>query len=247
TTPDPLSLHALLARMAEAGVDMGIMEVSSHALAQQRVSGVPFAGAVFTNLTQDHLDFHPDMESYFKAKARLFLELPRKDKALAINADDPWGRRLLELCPGALSYGLGRGVPGRRHLWGQLLASGTGGVHLRMRADVDFGKFRGKYGGGVARQNRRRQSSARLVGRCRFVGGRCAVAQGYRAKSLLYFRRFGIASQGRVRGGARVVRGYGSECQRSESRSQVLGRFGGRNRPRKETQNHRPRLRRSFQ
>lgn len=135
TTPDPLSLHAMLARMAEAGVDMVFMEVSSHALAQQRVSGVPFAGAVFTNLTQDHLDFHPDMESYFKAKARLFLELPRKDKALAINADDPWGRRLLELCPGALSYGLGRGVPGRRHLWGQLHASGTGGVHLRMRAD----------------------------------------------------------------------------------------------------------------
>ena len=135
TTPDPLSLHAMLARMAKAGVDMVFMEVSSHALAQQRVSGVPFAGAVFTNLTQDHLDFHPDMESYFKAKARLFLELPRKDKALAINADDPWGRRLLELCPDALSYGLGRGVPGRRHLWGELLASGTAGVHLRMRAD----------------------------------------------------------------------------------------------------------------
>ena len=105
TTPDPLSLHAMLARMAAAGVDMVVMEVSSHALAQQRVSGVPFAGAAFTNLTQDHLDFHADMESYFKAKARLFLELPRADKAMAVNADDPWGRRLLELCPGALSYG----------------------------------------------------------------------------------------------------------------------------------------------
>ena len=135
TTPDPLSLHAMLARMAKAGVDVVFMEVSSHALAQQRVSGVPFAGAVFTNLTQDHLDFHPDMESYFKAKARLFLELPRADKAMAINADDPWGRRLLELCPGALSYGLGRGVPGRRHLWGELLSSGTAGVHLKMHAD----------------------------------------------------------------------------------------------------------------
>lgn len=133
TTPDPLSLHAMLARMAEAGVDLAFMEVSSHALAQQRVAGVPFAGAAFTNLTQDHLDFHQDMESYFKAKARLFLELPRADKAMAVNADDPWGRRLLELCPGALSFGLGRGAPGRRHLWGELLASGTAGTHLRMR------------------------------------------------------------------------------------------------------------------
>lgn len=135
TTPDPLSLHAMLARMADAGVDLVFMEVSSHALAQQRVSGVPFSGAVFTNLTQDHLDFHEDMESYFKAKARLFLELPRSDKAMAINADDPWGRRLLELCPAALSYGLGRGAPGRRHLWGELLSSGTEGVHLHMRTE----------------------------------------------------------------------------------------------------------------
>lgn len=142
TTPDPLSLHAMLARMAEAGVDLAFMEVSSHALAQQRVSGVPFAGAAFTNLTQDHLDFHQDMESYFRAKARLFLELPRQDKAMAVNADDPWGRRLLELCPGALSFGLGRGAPGRRHLWGELLASGTAGTHLRMRLDGEEWELR---------------------------------------------------------------------------------------------------------
>ncbi len=142
TTPDPLSLHAMLARMAEAGVELAFMEVSSHALAQQRVSGVPFAGAAFTNLTQDHLDFHPDMESYFRAKARLFLELPREDKAMAVNADDPWGRRLLELCPGALSFGLGRGAPGRRHLWGELLASGTAGTHLRMRLDGEEWELR---------------------------------------------------------------------------------------------------------
>ncbi len=142
TTPDPLSLHAMLARMAEAGVDLAFMEVSSHALAQQRVSGVPFAGAAFTNLTQDHLDFHQDMESYFRAKARLFLELPRADKVMAVNADDPWGRRLLELCPGALSFGLGRGAPGRRHLWGELRASGTAGTHLHMRLDGEEWELR---------------------------------------------------------------------------------------------------------
>lgn len=139
TTPDPLALHAMLARMASAGVDLAVMEVSSHALAQQRVSGIRFAGAAFTNLTQDHLDFHRDMESYFKAKARLFLELPAAEKALAINADDAWGRRLLELCPQALSFGLGRGAPARRHLWGELLSSGTAGCHLRMRLGRDEG------------------------------------------------------------------------------------------------------------
>ena len=72
TTPDPLRVHAMLAAMAQAGVDIAVMEVSSHALEQQRVCGVPFAGASFSNLTQDHLDFHQDMESYFRAKSRLF-------------------------------------------------------------------------------------------------------------------------------------------------------------------------------
>ncbi len=132
TTPDPLKVHSMLVQMDAKGVDVAGMEVSSHAIDQQRVCGVPFAGAAFTNLTQDHLDFHNDMESYFKTKARLFLELPRAEKALAVNADDPWGRRLLELCPRALSFGLQQGPPRRRHLWGELLSAGTDGCHLRM-------------------------------------------------------------------------------------------------------------------
>lgn len=132
TTPDPLKVHSMLAQMDAEGVDVAVMEVSSHAIDQQRICGVPFAGAAFTNLTQDHLDFHNDMESYFKTKARLFLELPRAEKAMVVNADDPWGRRLLELCPRALSFGLQQGPPRRRHLWGELLSAGTGGCHLRM-------------------------------------------------------------------------------------------------------------------
>ena len=135
TTPDPLRVHAMLAAMAQAGVDIAVMEVSSHALEQQRVCGVPFAGASFSNLTQDHLDFHQDMESYFRAKSRLFLELPRADKVMAINGDDPWGRRLLELCPRALSFGLQKALPQQRHLWGELLSAGTDGCHLRMHLD----------------------------------------------------------------------------------------------------------------
>ena len=135
TTPDALSVHAMLAAMAKAGVDVAVMEVSSHAIDQQRVCGVPFSGAAFTNLTQDHLDYHKNMESYFQVKARLFLELPRPDKAMAVNADDPWGRQLLELCPTALSFGLQKGALNKRHLWGELLSAGTEGCHMRMHLE----------------------------------------------------------------------------------------------------------------
>lgn len=132
TTPGPLEAHEALWRMAEAGVKYAIMEVSSHALAQKRVDGVNFAGAIFTNLTQDHLDFHKDMESYFLAKARLFLELGAKDKTVAINVDDPWGARLLALKPEAVSYGLEGDYPGSRHLRGRVLGRGASGMELEM-------------------------------------------------------------------------------------------------------------------
>ena len=72
------------------------MEVSSHALAQQRVAGCRFAGAVFTNLTQDHLDYHASMEEYFEAKALLFADplLLADGVRSVVNSDDPWGARL---------------------------------------------------------------------------------------------------------------------------------------------------------
>ena len=76
------------------------MEVSSHALELRRVEGVRFASAVFTNLTQDHLDFHPTMEEYFGAKRRLFHELA--PAAQVVNVDDPYGRRLAQELPEAV-------------------------------------------------------------------------------------------------------------------------------------------------
>src|SRR3989454_1502094 len=102
TTPDALELQGLLAEMVASGVGAVSMEVSSHALAQRRVDGIAFDVAIFTNLTQDHLDFHGTMERYAEAKARLFFELLReggKPGATAVlNADDPvgadWARRL---------------------------------------------------------------------------------------------------------------------------------------------------------
>jgi len=98
TTPDAPALQALLAAMREAGTTHVAMEVSSHALAQERVAGARFDAAVFTNLTRDHLDFHCDMENYYAAKARLFLEyLPaggKPDPVAIVNVDDPAGARL---------------------------------------------------------------------------------------------------------------------------------------------------------
>ncbi len=94
TTPEAPDLHSLLAVMRERGASAVTMEVSSHALELGRVDGVHFDLAVFTNLSQDHLDFHGDMESYFGAKAALFTA----DRAAAglVCVDDAWGRRLAE-------------------------------------------------------------------------------------------------------------------------------------------------------
>ncbi|MCT0223604.1 UDP-N-acetylmuramoyl-L-alanyl-D-glutamate--2,6-diaminopimelate ligase [Synechococcus sp. CS-1328] len=88
-------LQAQLAQAVEAGARIGAMEVSSHALDQERVSGCRFAGAVFTNLTQDHLDYHATMEAYFAAKCRLF-EDPLLAGGAVVNVDDPWGLRLAQ-------------------------------------------------------------------------------------------------------------------------------------------------------
>lgn len=132
TTPGLLQLHAMLGQMQAAGVDTVIMEVSSHALAQGRVAGIDFSGAIFTNLTQDHLDYHRDMETYFRAKAKLFLQLPKENKAMALNADNHYGRRLIELLPKALSFGLHKRLPGLRHLWGDILSASPAGMSLRM-------------------------------------------------------------------------------------------------------------------
>lgn len=95
TTPFPVELQQQLHSAVAAGCELGVMEVSSHALAQGRVLGCEFDVAVFTNLTQDHLDFHRDMEDYFAAKALLFNPDYLHGKAI-INADDPYGKRLIE-------------------------------------------------------------------------------------------------------------------------------------------------------
>lgn len=95
TTPFAVELQQQLAAAVAAGCKLGVMEVSSHALAQGRVLGCPFEVAVFTNLTQDHLDYHADLADYFSAKAMLFSPTYLKGRAV-INFDDPYGQRLIQ-------------------------------------------------------------------------------------------------------------------------------------------------------
>src|SRR3954463_2181098 len=98
TTPEALELNQILAEALGHGATQAVMEVSSHALAQQRVYGIPFSAAVFTNLTRDHLDYHHTMEEYFASKQILFegcgTNAPR---AAVLNRDDEYGRKLVEV------------------------------------------------------------------------------------------------------------------------------------------------------
>jgi UDP-N-acetylmuramoyl-L-alanyl-D-glutamate--2,6-diaminopimelate ligase len=96
TTPDPIALHAELARLADDGVSHLAMEASSHGLDQFRLDGVRVSAAAFTNLSRDHLDYHRDMESYFAAKRRLFEELLPRGAAAIVNADSPHHDALAE-------------------------------------------------------------------------------------------------------------------------------------------------------
>jgi len=108
TTPEAPDLHRLLASMRDRGVDAVAMEVSSHGLDQHRVGGMRFACAVFTNLSQDHLDYHGTLEAYFAAKAMLFT--PEMAERAALNHDSPEGRSLIRDDVPSLTYGLGEGA-----------------------------------------------------------------------------------------------------------------------------------------
>ncbi|MDL2307788.1 UDP-N-acetylmuramoyl-L-alanyl-D-glutamate--2,6-diaminopimelate ligase [Desulfovibrio sp. OttesenSCG-928-C06] len=147
TTPGCIELHELLSSMKDYNVDTVFMEVSSHALEQNRIAGLNFDGALFTNLSQDHLDYHKDMESYFQAKARFFREpdaggAEKSGKARAINVNDWHGMKLFEECAnlpgGAVAFGLAEKLnpaqfaPGRL-LEGKIMDIGPAGLRLKQR------------------------------------------------------------------------------------------------------------------
>jgi UDP-N-acetylmuramoyl-L-alanyl-D-glutamate--2,6-diaminopimelate ligase len=97
TTPESLDIYGMMAQMRDAGCRHAVLEVSSHGIDQQRVRGIRFGAAVFTNLTRDHLDYHQTLEAYFEVKARLFLgEAGAAPGVAIVNLDDPYGQRLAE-------------------------------------------------------------------------------------------------------------------------------------------------------
>lgn len=104
TTPESVDLYEMLAEMQKKGDKACVLEVSSHALALSRVLGLEFKAAVFTNLSRDHMDFHPTMEAYFKDKAKLFDQLS-EDGPAVINADDVYGKRLSQSINNHVAYG----------------------------------------------------------------------------------------------------------------------------------------------
>ena len=112
TTPESLEMQQLMAAMRDNGCRAVSMEVSSHALHQERVAGIDFDAAVFTNLTQDHLDYHGTMEEYFRAKCLLFDSVAASSGRMIVNADDAWGRKIIarhEDTRRVVKYGFGVG------------------------------------------------------------------------------------------------------------------------------------------
>ncbi len=100
TTPDALALHQTLSKLAKEGVTHAAMEASSHGLKQHRMDSVKVTASGFSNLTQDHFDYHPNMQDYFTSKARLFIELTPRGAPVIINTNDKYGQHLVEVCQG---------------------------------------------------------------------------------------------------------------------------------------------------
>ncbi len=126
TTPEPVTLHRLLAAAASGGVSHAAMEASSHGLAQRRLDGVALTAAAFTNLSQDHLDYHDGFDAYFDAKAGLFDRVLPSDGTAVINLDDPRGPRMAGIAEarGQDLLTVGRGVGAALRLTAQRLDGG---------------------------------------------------------------------------------------------------------------------------
>jgi UDP-N-acetylmuramoyl-L-alanyl-D-glutamate--2,6-diaminopimelate ligase len=162
TTPESLDVQELLAQMRGAGCKAAALEVSSHALAQERVRGIEWDVAVFTNLTQDHLDFHGTMENYFDAKTKLFTGLTsqrHKKKATAVvNIDDRYGEKLLER--------IGEATP--------VITYGSG-----VRADFRMSSYRSEFAGTSFQLDARGKSylvRVPLIGRFNVANATAALA-----------------------------------------------------------------------
>ena len=141
TTPDAVELNRLLARMVENGCEYCFMEVSSHALCQHRVSGLRFAGAIFSNITHDHLDFHKTFANYIAAKKSFFDKLPKSAFALT-NIDDKNGRVMVQNCKADIhTYSLRTAADFK----GTVMENAFTGLHLRINGREVYFKLCGKF------------------------------------------------------------------------------------------------------
>ena len=145
TTPDPITLHAMLADAAEAGVTHAAMEASSHGLDQRRMDGVRLMAGAFTNFTQDHLDYHGTFEAYFEAKMGLFTRLLPPDAAAVVNLNDPKGAEVAAIAAArglrVITVGHAEGcdlriLAQRFDSAGQDLRLSYGGVAYQVRLDL---------------------------------------------------------------------------------------------------------------
>ncbi|MDI9408164.1 MAG: UDP-N-acetylmuramoyl-L-alanyl-D-glutamate--2,6-diaminopimelate ligase [Candidatus Pacebacteria bacterium] len=142
TTPDTISLHQILQELADEGYRHVAIEASSHGLDQYRLDGVKIKAAGFTNLTQDHLDYHATMEDYFKAKSRLFAELLDKDGCAIVNSDDHYSNLIMDISHGrgitVIDYGRRLASSSKQILVLQTLALSTGmSVTVRIE-EIDY-------------------------------------------------------------------------------------------------------------
>ena len=131
TTPGLIDLQGFFSEMRSAGITHAVMEVSSHALDQGRVEGCRFDAAVFTNLTQDHLDYHGTLEGYFASKRKLF---DQTDGKQLINIDDPWGRRLQEELPSNRTWRYG--IERKGDIYPLKIASGLDGTRMTVQTPI---------------------------------------------------------------------------------------------------------------
>ncbi|MGI8431038.1 MAG: UDP-N-acetylmuramoyl-L-alanyl-D-glutamate--2,6-diaminopimelate ligase, partial [Chthoniobacterales bacterium] len=181
TTPESADLQELLAQMVGAGCKAAIMEVSSHAITQERIRGLEWNVALFTNLTQDHLDFHRTMEDYFEAKTKLFTGLAqqenKQDAVAVINLDDRYGEQLIQR--------LGESVP--------VVTYGLG-----QRADFRASNYRTEFGGTSFQLDARGRSylvRIPLIGRFNVLNALAALAA---ASSLGVNLRDAVLSLGKA-------------------------------------------------
>ena len=141
TTPDQIALQSIFATMVTEGCDYGFMEVSSHALEQNRVAGIQFAGGIFSNITHDHLDYHKTFDNYIAAKKRLFDGLPKTAFALT-NNDDRNGKVMLQNTKAEkYSYGLRKMATFRA----KILDNSLLGLHLEMDGQDFFARMIGEF------------------------------------------------------------------------------------------------------